>query len=269
MTGAPPWSIINNKKQINNTNRSFFRKDNQLIRHQRYLMYALKQAVFLLIVITTQIGCTSRNQISDLRLDSDEYNQVFDSTKDALRSAGYVLDRVDRRFGIITSQPRSAGSILEPWRDITATPAQALDASFNYEHRILRISFIPASGTTPTPRSHPDTPAPIAQIEPQPQTTTTDITSYKGTLRIDVQAIIERAHHPGRRIETTSLRKSSYTIDPSLAQRGIPAKFWEVVARDPYQEQDIMKRIVKRSQGKLEVELIDRSTKQAPTTSTP
>jgi len=231
--------------------------------HQRYLIYALKHAMFLLIITMSQIGCTSRNQIADLRLDSADYDQVFDTTKDALRSAGYLLDRVDRRFGIITSQPRDAGSVLEPWRDITATPAQALDASFNYEHRILRINFIPASGTTRTPPTQADTPAPIAQIEPQPQTTTTDITSYEGTLRIDVQAIIERAHHPGRRIETTSLRKSSYTIDPSLAKRGIPAKFWEVIARDPYQEQDIMKRIVKRSQGKLEVELIDRNpTKQ-------
>ena len=220
--------------------------------------------LFLILITTTQLGCASKNQIADLTLNSNNYNQTFDSTKNTLRNAGYQLDRVDRRFGIITSQPVVAGSILEPWRDITATPEQALDSTLNFEHRIIRIAFIPASGTSAstqsTNTSPPQNPA-LAQIQPTTAQANTDLSTYTGTIRLDVQAIIERAHQPGRQIESTSLRRSSYTIDPSLAERGIPRKFWEVVARDPYQEQYLMKKIVKQSQGTLVVELINQNTK--------
>jgi len=72
----------------------------------------------VLFVSLGAVGCAStKNQIADLRLDSDQYEAVFDATLAALRESGFRLDRVDRRFGVITTKPLEAGSILEPWRD--------------------------------------------------------------------------------------------------------------------------------------------------------
>lgn len=222
----------------------------------------------MLLVSLGAAGCASmKNQIADLRLDSASYETVFDATLAALRSSGFRLDRVDRRFGVITTQPLEAGSVLEPWRDLRATPSQAVQSTLNYERRVFRVMFARASGSPPHGANgggaggvSPDVREVLAQVEPVDESvrTESEIANFDGTIRIDVQCVIERAHRPGRRIESTSTRRVSYTVDPSLAKRGIPGQFWEPISRDPYLEQDLMKRIATGAPNEVEVEFVEQ-----------
>jgi len=223
----------------------------------------------MLFVSLGAVGCAStKNQIADLRLDSANYETVFDATLAALRSSGFRMDRVDRRFGVITTKPLEAGSVLEPWRDLKAPPSQAVQSTLNYERRVFRVTFARASGSPRRGREDggvagvpPDAGEVLAQVEPVDESvrTESEIAKFNGTIRIDVQCVIERAHRPGRRIETTSTRQVSYTVDPSLAKRGIPSEFWEPISRDPYLEQDLMRRIAAGAPNGVDVEFVNQS----------
>ncbi len=214
----------------------------------------------LLILVAFQPGCSSQPTVTDLRANSSDYDNAFDAVLAAVREAGYTIDRVDRRHGVITSKPLSAGSVLEPWRDPQASPEQAIESTFNYERRLIRVYFEPMAAVennqVPTNQSGQGTNLVVAQVE-KPTSGWTDISQYQGSLRIDVQCTIERSHRPGRRIETRSSRRLSYTTDPALAKQGIPGDYWEPASRDAYTEQFMMKLITQQAEGFVHVETLE------------
>ncbi|MHC4997034.1 MAG: hypothetical protein ACYTGQ_18495 [Planctomycetota bacterium] len=44
-----------------------------------------------------------------------DYDRVFDAAVKVLRENHFVVDRADRRFGVVTTEPRIASSVFEPW----------------------------------------------------------------------------------------------------------------------------------------------------------
>lgn len=182
-----------------------------------------------------------------LEVQPSSYDQAFDATLEALRDERFTLDRVDRRLGVITTRPRPSGIFLEPWKGDNATVGQAMESTLHYQRRVVRVEFEPLGGR-PTPEALGEAGDPTAadrppylQINaPEPFFAPSE---HGGTLVVNVRTFVERAHRPGLQIETVSLRESNVTVDPSLAAHGVPALFWEPVARDALMEQRLMRRI--------------------------
>ena len=104
--------------------------------------------------------------------------------------------------------------------------------------------FVYGSTTAHLPFIRPTDVEPSAQVsQVTPNVPPFEPGIYDGEMRVDVRCTVERAHQPGRRIESDALRKSTWTVDPLLEERGIPRLFWEPVSRDPFLETKIAYRI--------------------------
>ncbi len=207
----------------------------------------------LCLIVT---GCASPDSsIGSIRVEAGDYDTAFDIAIETLRNERFRLDRVDRRSGVITTQPRNASSIAEPWQGDHATTSQATEATLHHQRRVVSVAFIPLPGETVEATRLSSTPSLSAIDE---MDSTTPIGEFNRPVRIMVQCWIERAHRPGQRIETSSLRHSSNTIDPTLQSRGIPSLFWERISRDSYMEQRIINSIA--TEGKDVVVVSIRET---------
>lgn len=196
--------------------------------------------------LTLLAGCGSgsKGDVVLLRINSQQYDAAFDVVLDTLHAKRYVLDRVDRRLGVITTEPQDSPSVFEFWKPGNKTAGDAVESTLHHQQRIVRIEFRPAAagldGRAPATGDIPD---PIKQVLPSASPTEPGKTA--GGLYVDVICTVERSHRPGRRIETVSLRHGSYTTDPALRERGIPARFWEPIDRDGLTEQWLRGQIVK------------------------
>ncbi len=183
-------------------------------------------------------GCAAPTR-SRLELKPANYDAAFDATVAALRDEQFLLDRVDRRLGVITTRPRAASTALEPWKSDNSTPAQALESTLQYERRIVRIEFDPMGGIESP--SGPEMLPPFGQVSPaEPFFVPAE---HTGTLVLNVRCFVERSHRPGLQVPTVAVRHSEVAIDPSLKDRGIATQFWEPIARDAFMESRLRRRI--------------------------
>jgi len=204
---------------------------------------ALLTLALLVIAGLAITGCAAPTT-SRLELKPANYDTAFDATVAALRDEQFLLDRVDRRLGVITTKPRTASSALEPWKGDNSTPAQALESTLQYERRIVRIEFDPLGGIEP--ETGPSTLPPFGQVSPaEPFFVPAE---HTGTLVLNVRCFVERSHRPGLQVPTVAVRHSEVAIDPSLKDRGIASQFWEPIARDAFMESRLRRRIA-RSAG--------------------
>ena len=75
------------------------------------------------------------------RVPADRYAAAFDAAVAALRDAGFRLDRVDERFGRITTAPAFVATALEPWHGRIAHAARAGESTLNQQRRRARVRF--------------------------------------------------------------------------------------------------------------------------------
>lgn len=192
----------------------------------------------LLFAAALLTGCAT-DTATRLEVRPANYDTAFDATVAALRDEQFTLDRIDRRLGVITTRPRPAASFLEPWKGDNSTPAQAVEATLQYERRIVRVEFEPIGGVEP--ETGPRTKPPFGQVNPaEPFFLPAE---HRGTLIVHVRCFVERSHRPGLQVPTVAVRHSNVTIDPTLSERGARTQFWEPVARDAHMEAQIRRRI--------------------------
>lgn len=235
------------------------------------------------------VGCRSGTSAPlGLETPAANYDAAFDATLRALRSEGYQIERVDRRFGVITTRPRTTPTAFEPWRGWGNPVDVAVEGTVHHQQRTIRVAFQPldpadapaadAAGSDAQPtddgaRSDADEPpanaianaTPDNDVDPsarQPLAleSSTRITPtatnpwpfqparHSGLLRVEVTATVEREQIAGRRIETTSVRHSSISADPRWRERGIGVRSWNAIARDPWLEREIME-VLERTGG--------------------
>src|SRR5437667_5116632 len=72
-------------------------------------------------------GCASPQGPDYLTIPASDYTAAFDAAMDAARIHGLPAVLRDRRAGVIETDPRIAGSVLEPWRTDNANFKQALE----------------------------------------------------------------------------------------------------------------------------------------------
>lgn len=134
------------------------------------------------------------------------YAHAFQTVKDTLRDAGFVLARVDAREGVIVTAPKDSSGVATPWIGAEATFADGVEATANVERRVVEVRFAPA-------RDALGTDAPRA-----PGWEEAEVTGA-------VTASVWRVRSPGRRVESSSIRLTSFASDSAVRARGLEPDF--------------------------------------------
>ncbi len=178
-------------------------------------------------------GCAARPATvqNPIEIDASEYSRMFLASAAELRNQGFILDRQDFRFGVLTTKPVASPTALEPWHTANRTAAHAVDSTFNDQRRRVTVTFNP-------PESGGADPSIGAAATPDVY-----------LLRVDVQ--IERRQVPLRYMTgSTSGRNLMGTLRRApieLSQRGILGAYWQPIGRDPALEHHLMAAIVRAS----------------------
>lgn len=168
-------------------------------------------SAILLGLLVPFAGCASAPKPSEnLSIPAGNYPAAFQAAKDVLRNYEFELDRVDAREGIITTAPRAWSGAATPWLPYSSQPLDAVEGLMQFEQRTARVEFRPAS----------DTAAEIA-----------DLRDFQGELTAEVTVTVERLYRPGRRVDATSVRLTSFSRDPKSSPRGGPPQAFATEVR--------------------------------------
>jgi len=187
-----------------------------------------------------------------------EYDRVFDASIQVLREKRWVVDRKDRRFGVVTTEPRTAASVFEPWYTDNTTAHQTARSTLNHEQRIVRVTIEPVEI------------AESASAENEP-----GVAAYEdGEYLLRVAVLRERRHLPPRPINTAAMGSVGISYRKSSRQRalltetGYVESHWEPVGDDPQLAKRLLADILRRSIQLDQPEPIDEQTANATSADT-
>lgn len=178
--------------------------------------------IMMALVILFLIGCAAKHQpqLDAVRANATSFDQVWEACLDSLGDHSFQVDRRDRRFGLIVSQPEIGKQFFEFWRKDAVSSNDVLNSSL---HTIRRTVTIRITKQSPT------------------------------QFQVDVEAQAQRISSPGSQLNSTaeaieltgragvpsSPRRSDY-----LSPRGEPT--WVDIGREGALEQAIMRDIASR-----------------------
>lgn len=186
----------------------------------------------LFLALVVMLGGCGRAVVqtdNPIPITTAEYDRVFNASVDVLRDFGFMPARQDRRFGVITSRPRLAASVFEPWRTDNTTGDQVLANTINHRRRTVRVELLPRSTEV-----GPD--APAAR------------TNYQLAVTVE----LEQRQHPPRNLHTAAASSVAFYGRSGGARRvltaaGVERSFWRPVGRDPLLEQRLIAAILTRA----------------------
>lgn len=188
-----------------------------------------------MIAATAVMGCTTRSHRvpNPLEIAEVEYTRLFDAAVVTLRSRGYVVDRQDYRFGVITTRPVFFPTIFEPWHSTNSTWEQAQASTINHQRRQIAITLEPVPSDETPPADDAAGPVTLA--------------SY--ILRAEV--VVERLAVPRARLTGSTsggrVMGRLAAVPEEWRRRGIESHYWRPIGRDPYLERRLVEAIVRRS----------------------
>ena len=206
------------------------------------------------ILATLAAGCASAPDVppaqaegAAITVPAADYPRAFDAALAAARADRLDPVVADRAMGVIETDGRVAGSLLEPWR----TDNDGIEGGFahtvNHERRRARIEFVPEGWAAPVP----DPAAPV-QAAAVPGTDRAearfDLSAPKGPVELRVLVFIDRSFVPNKQIGNWSLSQVSYSRDPLDARDAgdettrAPTR-WTPIGRDPAYERRLADRI--------------------------
>ncbi len=199
----------------------------------------------VIVTILAVAGCASPAAGPEvLTIASADYAAAFDAAVEAARRDGMPTVLRDRRGGVIETQPRVAGSILEPWRGDNASLDQAFENTVAYQRRRARFEFAPAGFVPPDEIA---TTQPLAGPDVvNAQQTPLDLTAGSGDLELRVWVYIERASVPGQRRSTWTRSKTTQTqlvYPEGMKDRKGLVTTWTPAARDRDYERRLLQRV--------------------------
>lgn len=143
-----------------------------------------------------------------------QYAGAFEAAKKVLADYHFELDRVDARGGVITTAPLPSAGLATPWDNTQSGLMDEWEDLVNHQLRRARVTFEPEGAP-------PDGALPGPDLR---------LLSVPMTVRIEVY--IDRRHRPGWRVETSSIRLSSFTRDPGLSDRQMWPRYDTPFTRD-------------------------------------
>jgi hypothetical protein len=155
---------------------------------------------------TTEPASPSVNAI-ELPQDAQSRDQALRIAAKVLQDHGYLLDRIDHRFGVVTTQPIDSPTLLEPWRADNQSADLAWCSTLNAHRRVVRVS-----------------------VEGR-------------TLAVEVQ--LEQYQQPGSRVisrfgnSTQQLRE----MPEEWSARRLEPTYWQPMGRDPLLEERLLRDI--------------------------
>ncbi|MBL0927222.1 MAG: hypothetical protein IBJ11_06155 [Phycisphaerales bacterium] len=162
-------------------------------------------------------GCAASGEGPALSFPAGEYPVYFQAAKDVLRDARFDLARIDAQSGIVQTDPRASSGFATPWIPHSATFADSVEGVAQRQRRIATIAFSPPT-SPPTAGQAPSAPGPTDPNTP---------------MTLSVSVMIQRTYRPGRRVDPTSIRLSSFTVDTLSEQAGEPRQFSSDLRPDP------------------------------------
>lgn len=202
--------------------------------------------VWLVLSLATLAACHTTEGPASLRIDGGDYDRAFAACLEVGREMDMPPALADRGNGIIETEPRTMGSLLEPWRMDTSGPEQGLESTLQFQRRRVRFVFLP-EGFEPSEidgkadfdgGARPGSPADDRRF---------DLERHSGPLELRCLVVIERGFTPGIRPSTWSSTLASRSSDPP--PQGKPdgtvrrPTTWTAVGRDDAAERTLLSRV--------------------------
>jgi hypothetical protein len=169
---------------------------------------------------------------------TDEYDRVFEASVEVLRDHRFVVNRQDRRFGLVSTHPRIASSVFEPWYDDNTTFDQAGANTINHQRRTAFVRIEPAG----TPRLQDD---PVELLA---------FPTWSDEYQLRVEVLVERRQLPDRQLTTAAVTGTLYPRYAGSRERGVVTErgyedsHWRPVGRDELLERRLVFDILSRAE---------------------
>jgi hypothetical protein len=156
-----------------------------------------------------------------VRVDAEDYAWVFERARDALRDAGFEIERVDAAAGVITTAPMPG---LAAWKSgllREAGVARVFHAEGWHATTVeARAVFAPTGD----------------RVE--------DLRESGSALTLRFEVVERREHRPSRRIDTTSVVYASEFSDRGFSRQGMEPSFTVAGSRNHRAEALLSQRVV-------------------------
>jgi hypothetical protein len=212
-----------------------------VIAHCRNVFVSLVAAVILLLQ-----ACQQVDGPEVMIVQPANYSVVFDAALEVAAEAGMPARFVDRRAGIVQTETRIAGSVLEPWRTDNSSIGQATANTLAFERRRTRFEFAPVDYQDQTLQKQETLTGP-SLVNENPLV---DLTQANYPLEIRVWVFLERADTYGLRRSTWSRTKTTIArvIDPDTGEQTSGTN-WTTITRDREYEKALLARVAQKIQS--------------------
>lgn len=190
-----------------------------------------------LLICGSLSGCAASQGPALLTIQAEAYADAFDAAVEAATVVGLSPTVRDRRRGVIETEPRIAGSVLEPWRNDNASFTQTIENTITFQRRRARFEFTPV-GFRPREAAEARLTGPdlFAMHDAE-----VDLSRLAGPLELRVWVYVERAYSPGMRRSTWTRAKTTRTrIIPAEDEQALPTRYWTSVRRDEAYERRLL-----------------------------
>lgn len=192
--------------------------------------------VGLLTILLPLVGCSStRATDRSASIAPGQYTAAFDAAREVLRDYKFTLSRIDARAGVIMTEPRFSYGVASPFDPVHLSARDSVRDFMNQQDRRVRITFSrPGDAPPPDLESGPAPSAPSAGAPPADGLMLDnsrippigeDLRAESGALIMHVDVIIDRIHVPHRRLETSSIRQTTFAQEPALGERGMQPSY--------------------------------------------
>ena len=148
-------------------------------------------------------GCLSADGPRTLTVTPGQYPQAFDAAIAAARDHGFSPIVVDRTTGIIETNTRHAGTLLEPWRLDNDSIDQSAANTLVKTRRRMRVEFTPA-GWLPPPLATDGTLQGASLPGSRTDLERFDLQAWSGPIEARVWVYLEKSAEPGIQLSSYS-----------------------------------------------------------------
>jgi hypothetical protein len=169
------------------------------------------------IALLALAACATDPVPATVELDRSEYDRAFDAALEVARRAGLHPVVADRSLGVIETDARAAGSLLEPWRTDNASMQESVAHTVNFERRRARFEFVPEPFELPVPQ--PSAPSAGAALPGSERAEgRVDLVAWKGPIQMRTWVMLDREFIPNQQIGRWTLGESRTSQDPTQAR---------------------------------------------------